>query len=137
MKRLLGVLSLTAAVVLAVFTIAIAAEEKKAEEKAAKPVTMTGEIIDTGCYLAHGASGEKHKDCGVTCVAAGMPMGLLTEKGVLYLVVQPHDNKDAYNKMKEWVGQKAEVTGMVYERAGMKSIEVASAKPTAAPAPAK
>jgi hypothetical protein len=136
MKRFLGVLSLSAAVVLAVFTIAIAAEEKKAEETA-KPVTITGEIIDTGCYMAHGAAGEKHKACGATCVAAGMPMGLLTEKGVLYLVTQPHENKDAYNKMKAWVGDKAEVTGMVYERGGMKSIEVASAKQAAAPAPAK
>jgi hypothetical protein len=134
MKRFLGVLSLSAAVVLAVFTIAIAAEEKKAEEK---PVTIAGEIIDTGCYMSHGASGEKHKACGATCVAAGMPMGLLTEKGVLYLITQPHDNKDAYNKMKGWVGDKAEVTGMVYERGGMKSIEVASAKQAAAPAPAK
>jgi len=136
MKRLIGVLSLSAAVVLAVFTIAIAAEEKKAEEKA-KPVTIAGEIIDTGCYMSAGASGEKHKGCGATCVAAGMPMGLLTDKGVVYLVTQPHDNKDAYNKMKGWVGDKAEVTGMVYERGGMKSIEAASAKQLAAPAPAK
>ena len=137
MKRFIGLLSLSAAIVLAVFTIAIAAEEKKAEVKAAKPVTMMGEIVDTGCYLGSGAMGEKHKGCGTTCVAAGMPMGLLTEKGVLYLITQPHDNKDAYNKMKEWVGDKAEVTGMVYERSGMKAIEVSSAKHAAATAAAK
>lgn len=138
MKRFIGLLSLSAAVVLAVFTIAIAAEEKKAEEKAAaKPVTMTGEIMDTDCYIAHGAMGEKHKACGVTCVASGTPMGLLTAKGELYLLMPPHDNKDAYNKAKEWVGDKAEVTGMVFERAGIKAIEVMSAKTMAAPAAAK
>ena len=129
MKRFIGLLSLSAAIVLAVFTIAIAAEEKKAE---AKPVTMTGEIMDTDCYLGHGAMGEKHKACGVTCVASGTPMGLLTAKGDLYLLMPPHDNKDAYNKAKEWVGDKAEVTGMVFERGGMKAIEVVSAKHAAA-----
>ncbi len=137
MKRFIGLLSLSAAIVLAVFTIAIAAEEKKAEVKAAKPVTMTGEIIDTDCYLGHGAMGEKHKACGVTCVASGTPMGLLTAKGDLYLLMPPHDNKDAYNKAKEWVGDKAEVTGMMFERNGMKAMEVISAKPAAATAAAK
>ena len=132
MKRLFGVLSLAGALAL-VFAIAYAAEEK--EKEGVKPITMKGEIVDMGCYLGHAAMGEKHKECAVTCVAAGMPIGLLTEKNMVYLLVPPHDNKDGYNKAKEWVSAKVEITGTPFNRAGMKAIEVVSAKPVAASAP--
>ena len=139
MKRFLGLLSLAAALALVVFTIASAEEgkaapEKKAAEAAAKSVTVSGEIVDMACYMGHGAMGEKHKECAVTCVAAGSPMGLLTDKGVLYVLLPPHDNKDGYNKAKELAGDKVEITGMPSSRNGTKAIEVASAKPMAAPA---
>ena len=133
MKRFLGVISLAVALALAGFTIAYAAEQAKAKAKAEpKTVTMVGEIVDTDCYLSHGAMGEKHKQCAAACLAGGTPMGLLTEKGVLYLLTPPHDNKDAYNKAKEWVGDKVEVTGLSMERGGMKGIEVTGAKPVVA-----
>jgi hypothetical protein len=89
---------------------------------------MTGEVLDLACYLGNAASGEKHKQCAVTCAASGSPIGLLTDKGDVYLITPPHDSKDAYNKAKQWAGTKVEVTGKTFERGGMKSIEVASAK---------
>jgi hypothetical protein len=130
MKRWVGLMSVVCLLAFAGFAIANAAETMKM----AKTVTMTGEVVDMGCYMGAGAMGEKHMECGKTCIAAGMPMGLLTSKGMLYLLTPPHDNKDAYNKTKEWVGSKVEVTGTMSARGGMKSLEVASAK--AAPAPA-
>ena len=133
MKRFLGMLSLAGALALVVFTIANAAEEKHAHADAkAKTVTMTGEIVDTGCYLGHEAKGEKHKECAATCVAAGMPIGLLTDKNALYLLIPPHENKDGYNKAKELVGDRAEISGMPLLRGGLRGIEVTSAKPLAA-----
>lgn len=142
MKRILGLLALVAALALVVFAIANAEETKAATEKkaeaAAKPVTMSGEIVDMSCYMGHGAMGAKHKECAVTCAAAGSPIGLLTDKGVLYVLLPPHDNKDGYNKAKELAGDKVEITGMPFTRNGTKAIEVASAKPmTAAAASAK
>jgi hypothetical protein len=135
MKRVLGVAFVAVMLVVAGFTVA-KADEKMAMEKT-KSMTMTGEIVDMGCYLGHAAMGEKHKQCGTTCVAAGMPMGLLTEKGVLYLLTMPHENKDGYNKAKDLVGSKVSITGEMNERNGLKSIEVASVKPAAAAAAAK
>jgi hypothetical protein len=133
MKRVTGLVLFVSVVAFAGFAIANAAEEKKADAKP-KPTTLTGEIVDLGCYLGHGAAGEKHKQCAETCIAGGMPMGLLTAKGEVYLLTPPHENKDAYNKAKDWAGDKVELTGLVHERSGLKSIEVASAKPAPAPA---
>lgn len=125
-------LVLLATVALVSATLAVAAEEtaKKA------PTTLTGELIDTGCYLGHGARGEKHIDCATKCINNGMPMGLLTSAGKLYLITLNHDNPDPYNKLKEMAGKTVSVTGVVSVRAGMQGIDVTDAK-LAAAEPAK
>ncbi|TMQ65760.1 MAG: hypothetical protein E6K77_02070 [Candidatus Eisenbacteria bacterium] len=61
--------------------------------------TVTGEVVDTGCYLGHASKGASHASCATMCIDQGMPMGVLTQKGVLYLVTMNHDNPDAYNKL--------------------------------------
>ena len=63
------------------------------------------------------------------CVNLGMPMGILTRKGALYLVTMNHDNPDAYNKLKTMVGKNVAVTGHVNRRSGMTGIEIESFKP--------
>jgi hypothetical protein len=131
----LGVLALSSLVAIAAIGVATG-DEKKAEQKPAKAISTTGEIIDLGCYMGHSATGEKHASCATKCIAGGMPMGLLTDKGHLYVLTPPHENQDAYNKCKTLAGTQVEVTGEVNERSGMKSIEVTAVAPAPA-APAK
>src|SRR5262245_42558785 len=85
--------------------------------------SITGEVVDTGCYLGHGARGEKHVSCATKCLNQGMPMGLLTSNGTLYLVTLDHDNADPYNSMKSMAGKQVTVTGELLTRSGMKAIE--------------
>ena len=109
-----------------------AAAKTSATASAKTQATITGEIVDTGCYLGSGERGTKHQQCAQLCIRKGMPMGLLTSAGDLYLVVPPHSKTEAYKKVQGWAGLDVEVTGTVMERNGMKSIEVASARrPTA------
>jgi hypothetical protein len=112
-----------------------ASAEKKEMKEEAKTSNLTGEIIDTGCYMAHGAVGEKHASCAAKCIAGGMPMGLLTEAGALYLITMNHDSPDAYNQLKEMAAKKVVLTGVTSERSGMKSIDAVSFK-LAEPKPA-
>jgi hypothetical protein len=125
-------LVLLAIVALAGLTLAAAAQE--AAKKA--PTTLTGEVVDTGCYLARGARGEKHIDCATKCIHEGNPMALLTSTGKLYLITLNHDNPDPYNKLKEMAGKTVSVTGLVSARSGMQGIDVTDAK-LAAAEPAK
>jgi hypothetical protein len=104
----------------------------KGMDKKAENVTITGEIVDTGCYLGHAAMGEKHTECATKCIANGNPMGLLTSKGKLYLLTMSHDNADPYNKCKDWAAKQVAVTGVVIARAGMTGLEVHDAKPASA-----
>ncbi len=57
-----------------------------------KVVSVVGEIIDLSCYLQVGKHGDKHRDCGQKCVKNGQPVGLLTEDGSVYLLIdEEHD----------------------------------------------
>lgn len=107
--------------------------QKHEQHKSETPKSLTGEVVDTGCYLGHAARGAKHVDCATKCIANGMPMGLLTNDGTLYLLTMNHDNPDPYNKLKEMAGKTVTVTGAVMSRSGMKGIDVTEFKAAAEP----
>ncbi len=90
--------------------------------------TVTGEIVDMGCYLGHASTGESHVSCATKCLNQGMPMGLLTSNGTLYLVTLDHDNADPYNSLKTMAGKQVTVTGELLTRSGMKGIEATTVK---------
>jgi hypothetical protein len=90
--------------------------------------TVTGEVVDMGCYLGHAARGEKHVSCATRCLSQGMPMGLLTSNGTLYLVTLDHDNADPYNSLKNMAGKEVTITGGLLTRSGMKSIEATTVR---------
>jgi hypothetical protein len=54
--------------------------------------TKVGEIVDFSCYLQVGKHGEKHRDCAQKCMRNGQPIGLLTQDGTLYMLMEEeHD----------------------------------------------
>ena len=57
-----------------------------------KTTSVTGEIIDLSCYLQLGKHGDKHKSCGQKCITNGQPIGLLTQSGAVYMLMdEEHD----------------------------------------------
>jgi hypothetical protein len=129
MKRISIVVAVLAVVALTAWTGAFAADAKKD----AKTQTWTGEIVDLGCYLGHGAMGEKHAECGLKCVAGGMPMGLVTEGKKIFVLTPSHENGDPFASCKEWVSKQVTVSGTMMTGGGLQAIEVASAELAAAP----
>jgi len=54
--------------------------------------TVVGEIVDFSCYLQVGKHGDKHRDCAQKCFRNGQPIGLLTQDGGLYMLMEEeHD----------------------------------------------
>lgn len=135
MKRTITVLAAVLALGVGLQAVGHAGETGKMADKAmsmkAKPAaetTLTGEIVDTGCYISHGARGAKHKECAAKCISEGMPMGLLTADGTLYLITMNHDNADAYNAAKNMAAETVLATGTVSERNGVKAIDLVAVK---------
>ncbi len=90
-----------------------------------KEVTVTGEVVDVGCYLHHGAKGEKHKECAEACAKAGGQLGILTDKGDLYLSVLPDDHSTGPNAiLMDHIAQKVEATGIVRSKGGIRGLMI-------------
>ncbi len=104
-----------------------AAPAAKMEAKAGT-TTLKGEVVDTGCYLGHGARGAKHKGCAVKCAKGGMPLGLVTDDGTVYLLVPNHDNMEPFKQANTLIAATVEVSGAVLDKGGMKAIEMNAVK---------
>jgi hypothetical protein len=105
-------------------TTKVTQASEKSTATTSKPMTVSGEIVDMGCYLSQGAKGPDHKSCGSMCLSSGMPMGLLTKEGKLYLLTLNHDKADPYNNAKKLADEWVTITGTVSERNGIKSLTV-------------
>jgi hypothetical protein len=124
MKRFLSLIAVVALVLIAANALAAGPQAKPA----AKAMTFKGEVVDLGCYLGHAARGADHKSCATKCIANGMPFGLLTADGKLYLLTLDHDNADPYNKCKGLAAETVVVSGSLMQRNGMMAIDVADVK---------
>ena len=91
-------------------------------------VTVQGEIIDMACYMAKGSRGPSHKACAQMCAKKGVPIGVLTDGGEVYLLLDDHNNPDPYDDAKKLAGERAEVSGKKFSKQGVSSIVVAGIK---------
>lgn len=81
MKNLVKIAALS----LAAFVVASAAQAA-----GGKRMTVTGEVIDTWCYLTEimYAEGTAHHRCAVWCAAGGIPVGIKGDDGKVYMVLK-------------------------------------------------
>ena len=96
-----------------------------------KDVTVTGELVDMACFMAHEGRGKKHAKCAEQCVLGGAPVGLVTDDGKVYLLVEDHSTpkaKKPYAQAKEMVAETVTITGHAYERGGVQAVVVESVK---------
>jgi len=93
-------------------------------DKAGKAITLAATVVDTGCYLGHGATGDKHVSCAAACARAGVALALLdSSTGTLYLPVAM-DHKNPNPRLLPFVEKRVKVTGILHEKGGMKGIMI-------------
>ena len=93
-------------------------KQRKVLERA-RPKILTGEVVDVSCFLQLGKRGEAHIPCGQKCVRNGQPIGLLTDREQLYLIIpeEHHPRRDGQVSLKdrfaELMGKRVTISGMV------------------------
>ncbi len=95
-------------------------------------VTVTGEIMDTWCYYSgvmggpDAVVGSAHHTCAVWCAAGGIPIGLLTEEGEVYLVLEIEGEGTAggSDTVLDIQSDKLTADALLYERDGFKYLVV-------------
>jgi len=90
---------------------------------AVERVTVTGEVIDTWCYLSEimFPLGTAHHQCAIWCAAGGIPVGLLDEDERVYIILSIENDSDnvANPTMLEIQSHQVTVEGEVFERDGI------------------
>lgn len=85
-----SILSMAAGAAVAAFAAAVPV-------KAATPgevIEIKGEVIDTWCYFSgvmggpDAVTGSAHHTCALWCAAGGIPVGVRTEEGEVYMVLK-------------------------------------------------
>src|ERR1700736_4364919 len=101
-------------IITAVFVLCVLAHD----EPKGKAVTITGRVVDTGCYMSHDAMGDKHIDCATMCAKNGVPLAIVDASGKLYLpIAADHKNQNA--KLMPFIEKKVKVTGTAIEKGGL------------------
>jgi type 1 fimbria pilin len=90
---------------------------------AAKRISVTGEIIDTWCYVTEimFAQGTAHHQCAVWCAVGGIPVSIKAKDGTVYMVlrIEGDDTSVANPKIITIQSHKVSVTGDHYVRDGV------------------
>lgn len=90
--------------------------------------TIKGEVLDMSCYMTRGAKGPGHKECAQGCLEKGLPAGILTKDGKVYLLVEDHSAADAYKEVLKHAAENVEVTGKVVNKNGVQALIVEKVK---------
>ena len=111
-------------------TLGAAAAPAGAAPPAAAQVTVTGEVIDTNCYIRGGSKGESHRGCAQACADAGVPLALLEDGSnkVIWLASKK-DMESPNTELKPYAGRKVTLKGTYAERGGARILVIDSMQP--------
>jgi len=99
-----------------------------AQAAAPQRVEVTGEVIDSWCYITEimYPEGTAHHQCALWCAAGGIPVGILGDDGEVYLVLKMGDDTTsvANPTVLDIQTHRVRVVGDLYLRDGMKYLLV-------------
>jgi len=83
------ILKLAAAIILSAGITALGfklSERKRHSTSQGEEILVKGEVLDMTCYIAYNLSGPEHASCARDCIRSGLPVGIKTEDGKVYLL---------------------------------------------------
>lgn len=89
------------------------------------PITLRGEVVETGCFVIGNRHGKKHRQCAIASARAGQDLGILdAATGVLYVEVRNQEDDAAPSQLLAYVAREVEVTGEVLARGGLQGVMI-------------
>ncbi len=95
-------------------------------------VQITGEIIDTWCYFSgvmggpESTLGSAHHTCALWCAAGGIPVGMLGDDNVVYMILkyQGDDSVTGGDAILDVQSNRLTVDGQLFQRDGVNYLVV-------------
>src|SRR6059036_3920461 len=91
-------------------------------------VKVKGEVVDLWCFLEGGDRGADHKQCAISCAKAGNPIGLVTEKDEVYVMMGLKDHQPGREVPLEKMAETVTAEGTLVKKGGVQVIYVSSVK---------
>ena len=117
---------LAAAVLVSVGTTALLlkwSERHHSSVAGAQEILVTGEVLDMTCYIASNLSGPDHAECARICIRNGLPAGIKTRDGKVYLLTgEPGQSINA--KLADYAAQIVTIKGRQTVRDGFTQLQV-------------
>lgn len=105
---------------------ATAAQERRgAETPPVREATLTGRLIDLHCFMTEQYPTKDHERCTADCIRNGVPAALETPTG---LVILGQGMTGPAKTLLPLAFQQVEARGKLYEKSGIKYLDVASVK---------
>ncbi len=120
MKQRIIVLTL-----LAVGSLMLSVQTVSAQPKG-EEVRVKGEVVDLWCYLEDGSHGADHRACATECAKAGNPIGLVDDKGNIYVVMGMKDHQPGRDVLLDKMAQTVTVSGTLVKKGGTQVLYVTS-----------
>jgi hypothetical protein len=85
-------------------------------------IVVKGEVLDLTCYVAYNWSGPEHAACARDCIVSGLPVGIKTEDGKVYLLT----GKDAHvnAELADYAAKIVTIRGKETARDGFAQVQV-------------
>jgi hypothetical protein len=85
-------------------------------------IVVRGEVLDMTCYIGKNSSGPEHAQCARDCIRKGLPVGLKSEDGNIYLLV---GEKQALNaELADYAAKTVTIRGKKTIRDGFAQLQV-------------
>ena len=97
-------------------------------EPTGEKVTLKGEVVDLWCYLEGGDHGAEHKACGTACAKAGNPIGLVTEKGEVFVMMGIEDHQAGKAVLIDKMAETVTIEGTLVKKGGTQVVYVSKVK---------
>ena len=102
--------------------VAQAHEEHAADARGEQ--ALTGEVVDTFCYLSHGKDGlgKGHAGCAKKCIKSGLPVAIKVGDQLYLAAMASHDPANA--TLADFAGEQVTVHGQILEKDGQHLISI-------------
>jgi hypothetical protein len=90
-------------------------------------VTVTGEIVDSKCYLGvmNPGSGKVHRDCAARCLSGGIPPIFISGDGEdQFLLVGPDGSALGRDALRDFVAEPLTIRGELLQRGESRLLKI-------------
>lgn len=89
-------------------------------------VSVTGEIVDSKCYLGvmNPGMGKVHRDCASRCTSGGVPPMFITNAGDQFLLVGPDEKAFPGDALRSFIAEPISLHGELLKRGDSKLLKI-------------